>query len=69
MSPVPIIKTLFSVGFRLNWTEAATRILGLSHGILRYEGDKAPVFCLDNFHFHWGDSTEKGSEHAINGKQ
>ena len=30
-------------------------------------GDK--TYVLDHFHFHWGSSDERGSEHTVDGKQ
>ena len=30
--------------------------------------NKVKEMCLDAFHFHWGSTNKKGSEHYIDGK-
>jgi len=61
-----------SVGFRLNWTESSKRVLGIKGGILQettaMKRFGLDTFCLDNIHFHWGDSSRRGSEHSIDGR-
>lgn len=33
------------------------------------KGSKHTDFCLAGFHFHWGQDSESGSEHLVNGHQ
>jgi len=33
-----------------------------------YTSQINPVYCFDSMHFHWGQTNDFGSEHAINGK-
>ena len=58
------------VGFRLNWTETSRPLPGIEEGLIIYRGIREDMkhFCLDNFHFHWGDTNHAGSEHTIDGR-